>query len=55
MSENKLRKQVEHSYHRLDVPQRNRRRAMGCLMDSSVELARPLCPEVVYDPSSDET
>ena len=28
---------------------------MGCLRDSSVELASLLSPEVVYDPFSDET
>ena len=53
--ENELRKELEPSYDRLDVPQRKRRRAMGCLRDLSVELASLLSPEVVYDPSSDET
>ena len=50
-----MRKQLEHSYDRLDVPQRKRRPAMGCLRDSSVEFASPLSHEVVYDPSSDKT
>ena len=52
---NELRKELEHSYDRLDVPQRKRRRAILCLRDSSVELACPLTPEVVYDLLSDET
>ena len=39
--EDELRKELEHSYNRLDVQQRKRRRAMGSLRDSSVELAGP--------------
>ena len=55
MYENKLRKELAHSYARLDLPQRKLRRVMGCLRDSSVEFASTISPEVVLDPSSDET
>ena len=37
------------------MPQRKRLRAMGFLRDSSVELAGPLSPEVVYNPVDDHT
>ena len=55
INQNELQKELEHSYDRLHVPQKKRRRAMRCWRDSSAELASPLSPEGVYDPSSDET
>ena len=43
------RKELEHSYKRLDVPQRKQQRAIGFLWDSSIELADPLSAEVVFN------
>ncbi|RPB18610.1 hypothetical protein L211DRAFT_853948 [Terfezia boudieri ATCC MYA-4762] len=44
--EAELRKELEHSYERLDVPAEKRHREGSLLRDSSVELARPLDPEI---------
>lgn len=44
--EAELRKELEHSYDRLDVPAQKRQREGSLLRDSSVELAGPLDPEV---------
>ncbi|KAF8428826.1 hypothetical protein BGX38DRAFT_1334659 [Terfezia claveryi] len=44
--EAELRKELEHSYERLEVPAEKRRREGSLLRDSSVELAGPLNPEV---------
>ncbi|RPB18639.1 hypothetical protein L211DRAFT_853933 [Terfezia boudieri ATCC MYA-4762] len=44
--EAELRKELEHSYERLDVPAEKRRREGSLLRDSSVELAGPLDPEI---------
>lgn len=52
--EEELRTELAHSYDKLDVRQRKRRRAMGCLRDSSVELAGPLSPAVVYNGGNDD-
>ena len=41
-----LRKELQHSYARLDVSERKRERKGGRLRDSSVELADPLSPPV---------
>ncbi|KAF8458809.1 hypothetical protein BGX38DRAFT_1138404 [Terfezia claveryi] len=41
-----LRKELEYSYERLEVPAEKRRREGSLLRDSSVELAGPLNPEV---------
>ena len=38
----KLRRELEHSYDRLNVPESKRERRGGELRDSSVELAEPL-------------
>jgi len=47
--EAKLRKELQHSYERLDVSESKRRIIGGRLRDSSVELADPLSPEVDED------
>ncbi|RPB18038.1 hypothetical protein L211DRAFT_854545 [Terfezia boudieri ATCC MYA-4762] len=44
--EAELRKELEHSYERLDVPAEKRRREGSLLRDSSVELAGPLDLEI---------
>ncbi|KAF8414744.1 hypothetical protein BGX38DRAFT_1281700 [Terfezia claveryi] len=44
--EAELRKELEHSYERLEVPAEKRRREGSLLRDSLVELAGPLNPEV---------
>ncbi|KAF8414675.1 hypothetical protein BGX38DRAFT_1147799 [Terfezia claveryi] len=44
--EAELRKELEHSYERLEVPVEKRRRKGSLLRDSSVELAGPLNLEV---------
>ncbi|RPB19933.1 hypothetical protein L211DRAFT_852803 [Terfezia boudieri ATCC MYA-4762] len=44
--EAELRKELEHSYKRLDVPAEKRRREGSLLRDSSVELAGPLDLEI---------
>lgn len=44
--EAELRRELEHSYERLNVPGDKRRREGSQLRDSSVELAGPLDPEV---------
>jgi len=46
--EAELRKELEHSYERLDIPERKRRRTLGELRHSSVELADPLSPPVEF-------
>jgi len=43
------RKELQHSYERLDVSESKRRIIGGRLRDSSVELADPLSPEVDED------
>jgi len=49
-----LRRELEHSYDRLDIPERKRRRDMGRLSDLSVELGMPLSPRVEYHKVADE-
>ena len=44
--ERELRRELEHSYERLNVPAEKHRREGSLLRDSSVELAGPLSPEV---------
>ena len=50
--EAELRKELEHSYEHLDIPEWKWRRTLGELRDSSVELADPLSPAVKF--SSDD-
>jgi len=49
-----LRRELEHSYDRLDIPKRNRHRDMGRLTDLSVELGMHLSPRVEYHKVADE-
>jgi len=46
--EAKLRKELEHSYERLDISENKRLQIQGQLRDSSVELADPLSLAVTY-------
>ena len=39
---------MEHSYERLDIPEWKRRRTLGELKDSSIELADPLSLPVEF-------
>ncbi len=47
--EAELRRELEHSYDRLNVPENKRRRVNGELRDSSIELSEPLDPPVDAD------
>jgi len=49
-----LRRELEHSYDRLDIPERKRYCDMGRLSDSSVELGMYLSPQVEYHKVADE-
>jgi len=49
-----LRRELEHSYDWLDIPERKRRHDMGRLSDSSVELGMLLSPRVEYHKVADE-
>jgi len=46
--EAELRKELEHSYERLDIPERKRRRTHRELRDSSVKLVDPLSLPVEF-------
>ena len=49
-----LRRELEHAYDRLDIPEWKRRCDMGRLSDSSVELGMLLSPRVEYHKVADE-
>jgi len=46
--EAELRKKLEHSYERLDIPEQKRCRTLGELRDSAVKLADLLSPPVEF-------
>lgn len=47
--EEELRKELQHSYDRLEFPSHKRRRGVSEIRDSSVELGEPLSPAICLD------